>query len=145
MKQIIHEVDNHNLQFQKIRQEQVHVYIHKDHPLAKKSHIFLQDLMLYPCVTYDRTLRSNPLSGELIASCPQKIGTNDRAVAYSMLRNLNAFVTGSGDHMQEHYCNDILSIPIEDAYPIYLSWVVRDKYQPNEFAQQFLEQLSAVR
>ena len=140
-KQVLQEMKNHNLQHHSLGKEKIHAHMHKNHPLTRKKHIYLNDLMDYPCVTYDRILRSNPLSGEVIAFCPRKIGTTDRAAAYSMLCSLDAFVTGTSYLQSDPHYHNILSRPIEDGSMIHLVWVARENYNPSDMAQRFINTL----
>ena len=140
-KQILQEIKNHNLQYHSLGQEKLHAHIHKNHPLARKREIYMNDLMDYPCVTYDRILRSQPFTGEVVSACPRKIGTTDRAVAYSMLCKLDAFISGTSYRPSDTYYKDILSRPIQDSYMIHLVWTARENYKPNDIAQQFIDSL----
>lgn len=140
-KQVLQEIRNHSLQYHSLGTEMLHAHLRKDHPLAEKTSISISDLMSYPCITYDHILRSNPLSGEAIASCPRKIGTTDRAVAYSLLCNLDAFLTGSSYCSPEERNQNIVARPIQNSYLIHLVWVAREHYKPSEIAQHFIDLL----
>lgn len=141
-KQALQEIKNHNLQYHSLGKEKIHVHMHKDHPLAKKESVSVNDLKAFPCVTYDRILRAQPFSGEVIAECPRKIGTTDRAAAYSMLSALNAVVTGTSYVPVAEQQRNILARPLEDSYTIQLVYVVRKDYALTDLAKLFIDTIS---
>ena len=144
LKQVHQELKNRHLEFHETAQEQLYAFVHKDHPLAGRDFLSSDDLIAYPCVTYDRILQSTPLTGEMISSYPRKIGTNDRAVAYSLLRSTNAFLTGSSYHVQDPCYSDIIAIPTQGNSSIHVGWVVREEYKPSDLALQFIDQLPHI-
>ncbi len=141
-KQVLQEIKNHNLQYHSLGKEKIHVHMHKDHPLAKKESVSVNDLKAFPCVTYDRILRAQPFSGEVIAECPRKIGTTDRAATYSMLSALNAVVTGTSYVPVAEQQRNILARPLEDSYTIQLVYVVRKDYALTDLAKLFIDTIS---
>lgn len=110
--------------------------------LWQKESVSVNDLKAFPCVTYDRILRAQPFSGEVIAECPRKIGTTDRAATYSMLSALNAVVTGTSYVPVAEQQRNILARPLEDSYTIQLVYVVRKDYALTDLAKLFIDTIS---
>lgn len=140
-RQIKKELKNRNLLYHNLGESKLHIYLSKKHPLVKKGEIYMRDLTEYPCITYDRVPGSNSVLAEVLAPYQKKIAINDRAVACTLLRNLNAFVVGSGYCIPDPCYKDILALPIQDGDKIDLGWIVRRDYKPSEIAQQFLKLL----
>lgn len=142
--QLAQELESSELIPHLIRREKLHVILHDSHALATKATICMEDLMEYPCVTYDRVFRSYPLSGDLIARCPMKIGVADRATAFSLMEKLDAFVTATSffpvPEESAHFCVR----PIEDAYMINIVSITKKNRVLSDASQRFVEHLRCI-
>lgn len=139
-RQVQQEIREHNLQCRSFGREKIHIHMHKNHPLNRKETIRKSDIAAYPCVTYDQILHAQPLSGEVFAACPHKLGTTDRAAAYSMLTKMNALIAGTS-YVPEAERRDIVARALEDGYMIRQVWVTRQNYTLGELAQRFISAL----
>ena len=139
--QIAQELESSELIPHFIRREKLHAILHGSHPLATKETICMKDLMEYPCVTYDRVFRSYPLSGDLIARCPMKIGVSDRATAFSLMEKLGAFVTATSFFPMPEESSRLCVRPIEDAYMINIVSITKKNRVLSDASQQFIEHL----
>lgn len=142
--QIAQELESSELEPHLIKRERLHAVLHESHPLAGKESLDTKDIMEYPCITYDRVFRSYPLTGDLIARCPMKIGVSDRATAFALMAKLDAFVTATsffpvpedGEHFRVR--------PIEGAYMINLVSVTKKNHVLSDASQQFIDQLKWI-
>lgn len=142
--QIAQELESNEMVLRLVRREKLHVILHRSHPLAAREAIHMEDLMEYPCVTYDRVFRSYPLSGDLIARCPMKIGVSDRATAFSLMEKLDAFVTATSFFPVSTESARFQTRPIEDAYMINIVAITKKNRVLSDASQQFLEYLNSM-
>ena len=75
------------------------VYLSKNHPLAVKSSVDFEELLPYPCISFEQR-ESDPIyySEEILAEKDyhRKITINDRGSALGMINELNAYILCSG-------------------------------------------------
>lgn len=140
-RQTLQEIRAHNLEHHSLGREKIHIHMHKSHPLNRKPAIHKSDLAAWPCVTYDQILQSQPFSGEVFTSCPYKLGTTDRAAAYSMLTSMDALIAGTSFVPEAERQRDIIARPLEDGYTIQQVWVTRKDHRLSEPAQRFVSAL----
>ena len=141
MKNIMMELEKRDLSFHPLHTEKLHVIFHEKSPLAALDTIRYQDLHAYPCLTYDYFGGENPILSSFIIPYTKKIGVGDRACAYSLMRSINAFVTGSSYRPQGPDYSDILVRPIDDGDEIVVGWICRNGFLLNEATQKFIAAL----
>ena len=76
-----------------------HVFICKDHPLAEKEMISMEDLRPYPYLVYEQgNNNSFYFSEEFISMLdfPKSIQVRDRATLFNLVIGLNGFTVSSG-------------------------------------------------
>jgi len=142
--QMIQELRNRGLIFNHIAYKKAHVYVSAFHPLAKKKEISTQELVKYPFITYDRRSDANTSYTEMIlphVKITKLISVSDRAAAYSLLRNCQGFVLGSGYETKDSGYQDIVAIPMKQGETIEIGWLVKQNFQLTRLAQQFTEYL----
>ncbi len=91
-----------------------HVYLRKGHPLAQESDLSMEQLAPYPFVRYEQGADSFNYSEEIFV--PEEMGkrvyVTDRSALLSIIRNTNAYSTGSGCLLPSVIHTDIVSIPL---------------------------------
>lgn len=76
-----------------------HVFISKEHPLAGKAHITLDELKPYPYLVFEQGERNSFYFSEELLSVldmPKIIQVRDRATLFSLVIGLNGFTVSSG-------------------------------------------------
>ena len=138
------EIERRSLIFHHIDYANMHIYVHQNHPLAGQPSVCLKEITQFPFISYDY---QNPDASKYTISFVQwdksdKIfHVSDRASAYSLLRNTDAYATGSGYLSADERYNDIVSIPILDIEKIEVGWLSRGKYVLSELAASFVDLL----
>lgn len=98
--EVIHKlIKNNNLIFEELYIAAPHVFICKDHPLAVKEIITMEDLMPYPYLVYEQgNNNSFYFSEEFISMLdfPKNIQVRDRATLFNLVIGLNGFTVSSG-------------------------------------------------
>lgn len=145
--QMVQELRNRGLIFNHISYKKAHVYISRNHPLAAEKEIHMEQLVKYPFITYDRTADANPAYTEVTVPhfrFSKMIAVSDRAAAYSLLRQSEGFVVGSGYHSSDECYNDILTLPVYHGARLEVGWIVKNKFILTETAEQFVDLLLNV-
>ncbi|MBE5968608.1 MAG: LysR family transcriptional regulator [Lachnospiraceae bacterium] len=92
------------------------VYLWKGHPLAKKKKIKLEELLEYPCLSFEQGVYSSFYFAEELLSTneyPKLIKANDRATMLNLMIGLNGYTLCSGIICEELNGSDYLTIPFE--------------------------------
>lgn len=105
------------LEFHMIHTGHPHVFLHRQHPLAKYDSITLEDLAPYPCIQYDQGDEPLHLFFEepvIKDFKPEKvIVTSDQFSSYMAWRELNAYDLGTG-LLFPGAENDVVAIPLKE-------------------------------
>ena len=116
-----------NLEFHHLIDCEAYVYIYKDHPLAKKKSIRLDQLADYPCLQFDQGDSASFYFAEEILSTneyPRVIKTNDRATMLNLMVGLNGYTLCSGIICEELNGDDYIAVPYKG-----------DENNPNDYME----------
>lgn len=140
-KQFKKELEVRNLEFHKLLTGRVHAYVGESHPLAKKDAVTISELVSYPQINYDRQYKSNGEYTNIKREVParQSIAVTDRATAYSLMQDLNAFVVGTGLETSMDKRLKIKMIPIADGDMLEIGYVLQAKAAVTKTMEQFIE------
>ena len=103
-----------NLRFTPLINCQPYVYLWKQHPLAQQKTISYQDLLPYPCLSFEQGDNSNfYLSEELLPTgeYPRSIKCCDRATVLNLMVGLNGYTICSGIICEELNGGDYVAVP----------------------------------
>ena len=116
-----------SLEFHHLIDCEAYVYIYKDHPLAKKKSIRLDQLADYPCLQFDQGDSASFYFAEEILSTneyPRVIKTNDRATMLNLMVGLNGYTLCSGIICEELNGGDYIAVPYKG-----------DENNPNDYME----------
>lgn len=103
------------LTFEELFSARPHVFLGKDHPLAKKKSIRPLELDAYPYLTYEQGLENALYFAEEVMPAIERrknIRVRDRATMTNLLLGLNGFTVASGAHSKA-YNPQIVSVPLK--------------------------------
>lgn len=144
---LLQDIRRRDMIFNHIAYTNMHIYVHKNHPLAYEKSVTREQIVTYPFITYDNL---NPAAGKATTSMQQWSNVqqlfyvSDRATVYSILRSTFAYATGAGYLSPDERNSDIISIPVFDLESIEVGWVVKTKYALSELASTFIEILKEI-
>lgn len=98
-KYIVKLLEENNLDFTPITKCQACVYLHKDHPLADRASLSLEDLAPYPCLSFDQGADSLFYLAEEILSdneFERSIKVSDRSTVLNLMIGLNGYTLCPG-------------------------------------------------
>lgn len=115
---ILKNLNSNNLEFHHLTECSAFVYLHKNHPLAKKESLCLEDLSDYHFVTFDTDDVNSFFSEEVIKqfNLDKAITVADRATELNLLQTLNGYTFLSGVFGEEGNENseDFILIPLQN-------------------------------
>lgn len=106
-----------DLQFHHLIDCKAYVYIWKNHPLAKKTSINMNDLEQYPCLSFEQGDNSSFYFAEEILSeniYNRSIRACDRATMLNLMIGLNGYTLCSGIICEELNGSEYIAVPFED-------------------------------
>ena len=92
-------IRKNSLVFEELFVAEPHVFICKDHPLAEKDMVQLEDLKTYPYLVFEQGVRNSFYFAEEFLSVldfPKTIQVRDRATLFNLVIGLNGFTVSSG-------------------------------------------------
>lgn len=112
---ILKSLEANKLTFNHLTECNAFVYMHKNHPLAEKEAISLEELSKFQFVTFDTDDLKSFFSEETIIRCKLKnpIMVSDRATELNLIKNLNGYTFLSGVS-GEDTSDDFITIPLKD-------------------------------
>ena len=139
-----------NLEFHEIKQIRPHVFLNRNHPLATKAEIAVEELAAYPYVVFTNKDESSlDFSEEIIPQqnmdFTQIIYINDRTTFYNILSHTNALSTGSGV-LPEGYCDPMVcAVPIASCDDtMQIGWLKKKDAVLSPIASEFLDLLKEI-
>lgn len=103
----------HGLEFHPLGEFSSHVYLRASHPLAAEQMLSTAQLTPYPCVCYDQGGDSLNFSEEVdLPDMAKSIYVTDRSTMLSIIRNTDAYTTGSGCLLPHIISPGIVTIPL---------------------------------
>lgn len=116
------------LKFNELIECKGYVYLWKDHPLAHKKVITMDDLAEYPCLSFEQGENNSFYFAEEILSTynyPKIIKVCDRATVLNLMRGLYGYTLCSGIICEELNGGDYIAVPLETEQVMRIGYVVR--------------------
>ncbi len=140
-----------NLSFKKLIDCKAYVYLWKNHPLAGKKSISLEELKDYPCLSFDQGGNSSFYFAEEILTeneYPKTIKTSDRATNLNLMVGLNGYTLCSGIICEELNGSDFVAVPFkpDDENPnsiMEIGYILKKNIILSKTGEEYIEQLKA--
>ena len=137
-------LNKNELEFITITQANPHVFISKDHPLAKKDIITLNDLKPYPYLTYEQgNYNSFYYSEEFLSSLELKknIMVRDRATLFNLCVSLNGFTVSSGIILKDVNSSSIIAKPFKYNEIMEIGYIKRKNMPISDYGKAYIKNL----
>lgn len=134
-----------DLEFHRLFDCHIYVYLAKTNPLAKKDLIKVEDLMEYPCLAFDQGgTNSFYLAEELMSTAEYKkiIHACDRATLLNLFRGLNGFTLCSGIICEDLNGDDYCCIPLDSDELMSMGYITRKGVPLSPMGLRYVEILS---
>ena len=133
-----------DLEFRLLFVAEPHVFISRQHPLAKKKIITNEELADYPYLSYEQGEHNSfYFSEEIFSSFERKknIRVSDRATLFNLLIGLNGYTVCSGIIDQKLNGEDIIAVPLADEGDMRIGYVTHRKGMISRLGENYLEAL----
>ncbi len=133
------------LEFHPLFDCHIYAYLWKEHPLARRSRVTLDDLAEYPCLSFDQGSDSSfYFAEEVLATHNYKrlIKASDRATLLNLMKGLNAYTLCSGIICEalngEEYC----AVRLDSDEKMTIGYLVRSGVHISPLGKKYIEEVS---
>ena len=137
-------INKKNLIFEELYQANPHVFICKDHPLASKNRISVDDLKPYPYLVFEQGEHNSFYFAEEFMSLldfPKNIQVRDRATLFNLVIGLNGFTVSSGIIDQKLNGENIIARPLDAGDIMRIGILKRKSVLLSRYAVSYIEAL----
>lgn len=145
MKKIL---DENDLEFIPLYDCRIFVYLSKNHPLADKDKIKMEELMEYPCLSFEQGDKSSFYFAEEVFSTlsyKQIIKADDRATMLNLMTGLNGYTLCSGIICQKLNGEMHISVPLDTQDTITIGYIKRKNIPLSMLGSRYIEILKKYR
>lgn len=133
-----------NLCFTPLFSANLHVFLQKNHPMAKKLSLGFADLMPYPRLNFVQgNYESTYFSEEMFSSIAsdKEIRINDRGAIVNFMLGLNAYTISSGIFPKYLHGDNIIAIPLETEEQMHIGYITNEKQELSELGKIYIHEL----
>ena len=136
-----------NISFSELFTAKPHVFICKNHPLAAKKIIDLNELDEYPCLSYEQGVyNSFYFSEEILStrSVKKSIKVSDRAAIVNFMIGLNGYTISSGVFPKYLHGDNIIAVPLNVDEVIRICIIKHKDVTLTKLGEIYLEALKKI-
>jgi DNA-binding transcriptional LysR family regulator len=137
-----------SIEFHELFTRDSYLYLRKDHPLADKEELSLEDLKDYPCMVFDQGDNTSfYYREEALATYDYKkiISTNERATSIELMLGLNGYAVGAAMLGDSLNTSDIKAIKLKEQETLTFGYIIRKGSSLSEMGKAFVEKLEAIK
>lgn len=141
---LIKVLEENNLSFHEIFSASPHVFLRKDHPLACRESLKLDDLKPYPKLSFVQgNYESAFFAEELFSNEPaeKSIKVSDRAAIVNFMIGLDGYTISSGIFPKFLQGDEIVSVPLEEPEVMRIGYIINKDKELSELGQIYIEAL----
>ena len=148
-KYILRLLEENNLEFKELVRCEACVYLHKDHPLAEREQLSLEDLAPYPCISFDQGQENLFYLAEEILSdneFERSIKVSDRSTVLNLMIGLGGYTLCPGivcEELNGDACRIIPYLASAD-YPnrtMEIGYIAKKNALINSAGREYIRQL----
>ena len=104
-----------DIEFTPLKNFTAHIYLRKDHPLAKCGSIKMNQLEDYTCIAYEQDNNSLNFAEETVdvSGFKKLVYVRDRATAHNIIANTDSYNIGTGCLIDDIVEKEIVSLPLD--------------------------------
>lgn len=137
---------SHDLEFHLLFIAKPHVFISREHPLARQSVITNKELEQYPYLSFEQGEHNSfYFSEEIFSESERKknIRVRDRATLFNLLIGLNGYTVCSGVIDEKLNGKDIIAVPLADEDNMHIGYITHRKGILSRLGDSYLKALQA--
>ena len=135
----------YKLRFETLMIKNTYVYMWKNHPLADREELSLQDLHEYPCVSFDQSSENEfYLSEEALSDHDfgKLIKSTDRATSAELMSSLKGYSIGTGTMVDSVAIkDDFVAIKLKEEDPLTIGYIVRENHKLSDIGERYISEL----
>lgn len=135
----------YQLDFHPLMVRDTFAYVWKEHPLADKKEISLEELKEYPCVSFDQSSDNDfYLAEEALGDYEfdKLIKSNDRATSSEIMAKLNGYSIGTGIMTESVTLKDeFVTIKLKEEDPLTIGYITRKNHKLSDIGEVYIEEL----
>lgn len=132
----------YELTFTELIVKDVAAYVSENHPLADRGEVTEEDLVPYPCVSFEQGGHNAFFFSEDIANAaavPRHIQVRDRATANDFIRELHAYQLGTGMNDEGSFrAYRSTMLPLKPRKKVSIGYIVREHMLLSPMAQAYI-------
>lgn len=135
-------IKKNDLLFEELFVAQPHVFICKDHPLAHRESLTVEELKPYPYLVFEQGERNSFYFAEEFLSMldlPKNIQVRDRATLFNLVIGLNGFTVSSGVIDQKLNGENIIAKPLMMDCSMRIGMIRRKNALLSRYAESYIE------
>ncbi len=120
----------------------ISVFVSKKHPLANKEIIILDELMNYPCLSFEQGDKNSfYFAEEVLSTLPYKqiIKADDRATMLNLMTGLNGYTLCSGIICQDLNGGIYTSVPLDTDDTMTIGYIKRKNIPLSLLGKEYIE------
>ena len=151
--EILKALKANNLDFHHLTECNAFVYLHKNHPLAKKESLSLQDLLPYHFITFDTDDVKSFFSDQIISryKLDKAITVADRATELNLIKTLNGYTFLSGVYSEESNASsdDFVLVPLQNqdekiSHTFELGYISKSGIRLDELSLNYIDAIRQI-
>ncbi len=136
----------YGLTFSALMVRETFAYMWKEHPLADRETVSLEELKDFPCISFDQSNdREFYLSEEALGNYnfEKIIKTNDRATSAELLVKMNGYSIGTGIMNESLVMKDMfVAIKLKEEDPLAIGYIVKQNHKLSDIGQNYINELN---
>ena len=137
-------IHTNELTFAELFTAHPHIFIGKNHPLANKDVVSMDELEEYPYISFEQGDHNSFYFSEEIFSTvvrPKHIRVRDRASLFSLLLGLDGYTVSSGVIDEEVNGENIISVPLAEEGLMHIGYITNNKMHRSRLGQEYIQAL----
>ncbi len=136
---------DYGLVFEPLMQRETYVYVWKNHKLAGRKEISIEEMKEYPCVSFDQSSDSNfYLTEEAMADYEfeKMIKSDDRATSMEIIAELGGYSIGSGMLSgDDAVLQGLVAIKLKEEDPLIIGYITRKGSEMSVYGEAYVKEL----
>ncbi len=132
--------------FEQLMVRDTYAYVSKNHPLAHRKEISIEELKDYPCVSFDQSSENDfYLYEEALSNYEfdKLIKSNDRATSTEILAHLNGYSIGTGIMTESITLqSEFVAIKLKEDDPLTIGYIIKKNHKLSEIGEAYIEELN---
>jgi len=139
-------IKEYQLEFVPLMTRETYVYFWKNHPLANRDSVSIEELGDYPCVSFEQGSENDfYLNEEALGNYHFKkmIKSDDRATSMEIIAELGGYSIGSGMLSgQGQVLKGLISVKLKEEDPLTIGYITRKGHKLSVFAKAYVDELN---